>query len=1293
MKRAMSDFTGKYKLSQTLKFELVPVGATVQRLEESKLLEQDFKRAEDYPKAKEFLDGKHKEFLQKVLSGITDIDWQPLADMLEQFQKNKDLKKELQKLQGEYRKKIVGKFTDKVYKPDYDALTETTPSKLFKEAIKADPALQTEVRRFEGFGCYFIGYQKNRKNIYSDKEQQTSAAHRAVNENFTKYYSAVKIVQKLGEIPELMEDIRVRTAPLLDGESVQDFLTVRNYNRFLSQKGIDIFNRTVAEINQSLQIHKDQSSKVPFLPTLYKQILSDRDQAFLVKAFADGKELLNALKDFVLRNQEVKIRGEKVDLFASLRRVLASLKDDDDLFIDSSEMGKISSRLTGDWSSFQDSAAAYAKATLRTKAQIENYCKDVFHFRDIQFWGVKQYEGDGSKPLSISSYWRRPQLAELFEREKRLRNEILVLADKDDPNLLREREDDVRIIKNYLDTVQDILHDVKPLAVDDKYGGDLDLKGILMEHYFLLAAIIPLYNQTRNFVLKKNADVPKIKLMFNNPICAGGWPDPQTSSSVIFRNGPNFYLGILSDKAKSCLNNYDSEVKSDWEIMIFRQMADPSRDLPNLLPINGKTVRKTGRRDKVSGVNLILEELRNRHLPTNINRIRKAESYKKTSPVFSKEDLTAYIDFYKERIIEYKSDCTFRFKPSGEYAKWEDFANDLDSQAYQLNFGQISKSFVMQLVEEGKLFLFKIWNKDLKPGVHGRPNKSTLYWKAIFDPDNLADVVFKLNSRAELFLREPVIHELKAHRNGEKMVNRTIAFEQDGQTVRTPIPENVYGEIFQYVNGKKEMAAISSDAKSYLEKRLDWKPGMKFEDTLGRLVVKNVTHEIVKDKRFTERKFFFHVPLEINFKAPDGESVKFNDQVRDYLRNNPGVKIIGIDRGERNLLYLVLMDQNGNILEQKSFNILSQRLYNSVVVNVDYHAKLDQRQKERDAARKSWREIGGIKDLKVGYLSGIVYEISRMMVEHNAVVFLEDLNSGFKRGRTKIEKQVYQKFENALITKLNYLIFKDMEDHRSPGGVLNGYQLTPPQGNISQQSKQCGFIFYVPAWCTSKIDPVTGFVNLFGSKWLQWKNIDHARDFFAKFDSISYLPDEDLFEFAFDYKNFTDQAADTRTRWKVCSIGDRIESFRNQEKLNQWDSRTVQLTEEYKKLFLAYGIDIHGDLKKAIAEQSEKGFWDRLLYLFKLTVQLRNSKSNSTAAEDDYILSPVRGTDGTFFDSRKGLKNLPLDADANGAYNIARKGLLLLRQLNDAADPSKVKFDLQRKQWLNFAQGKNPAGS
>ena len=53
---------------------------------------------------------------------------------------------------------------------------------------------------------------------------------------------------------------------------------------------------------------------------------------------------------------------------------------------------------------------------------------------------------------------------------------------------------------------------------------------------------------------------------------------------------------------------------------------------------------------------------------------------------------------------------------------------------------------------------------------------------------------------------------------------------------------------------------------------------------------------------------------------------------------------------------------------------------------------------------------------------------------------MEDLNYGFKTGRFKVERQVYQKFETMLIEKLHYLVFKDREVCEE-GGVLRGYQL------------------------------------------------------------------------------------------------------------------------------------------------------------------------------------------------------------------------------------------------------------
>lgn len=73
-----------------------------------------------------------------------------------------------------------------------------------------------------------------------------------------------------------------------------------------------------------------------------------------------------------------------------------------------------------------------------------------------------------------------------------------------------------------------------------------------------------------------------------------------------------------------------------------------------------------------------------------------------------------------------------------------------------MSFARVSVSYINQLVEEGKMYLFQIYNKDFSEYSKGTPNMHTLYWKALFDERNLADVVYKLNGQAEMFYRKKV---------------------------------------------------------------------------------------------------------------------------------------------------------------------------------------------------------------------------------------------------------------------------------------------------------------------------------------------------------------------------------------------------------------------------------------------------------------------------------------------------------------------------------------------------------
>ena len=210
---------------------------------------------------------------------------------------------------------------------------------------------------------------------------------------------------------------------------------------------------------------------------------------------------------------------------------------------------------------------------------------------------------------------------------------------------------------------------------------------------------------------------------------------------------------------------------------------------------------------------------------------------------------------------------------------------------------------------------------------------------------------------------------------------------------------------------------------------------------------------------------------------------------------------------------------------------------------------------------------------------------------------------------------------------------------------------------------------------------MTGFVDLLKPKY---RPREDAKKFIGRFNSISFNAEENYFEFDFNYKNFPKGVTDHRDHWTVCTYGERIETFRNPEKNNEWDSRTIDITEGFKKLFEEYGIDYRsGDFKEAIVEQNSKEFFKSVMHLLGLTLQMRNSK---TGTDIDYLISPVKSPDGTFYFSDNAPESLPQNADANGAYNIARKALWAIERMKEDEDETKTKLSIKNSEWLEYAQ-------
>ena len=1304
--KTIEQFCGQkngYSRSITLRNRLIPIGKTEENIEKLKLLEKDKERSKAYVEVKQMIDDFHRSFIEDVLSKAK-LEWGELYSKFELFQNEKDkqnkarIKKDLEKLQALMRKELVKKFKnddrfDKLFKKEL--LTEFVPTVIKADESGAISDKQAALDVFKGFATYFTGFHQNRQNMYSDEAQATAISNRIVNENFPKFYANVKLFEYLQKnFPKIISQTEQSLSEILKGKKLADIFSAGGFNAVLSQTGIDFYNTIIGGVageagtqklqglNEKInlvrqQLPVEEKSKLKRKMTvLYKQILSDRSTAsFIPVGFKSSEEVYESVKQFKEQSlnkilSEVKMLFEKSDY------------DLNQIYVPAKELTGFSLKLFGNWSILHDGLFLIEKDNAKKKLsekQIETLRKEIAKkdcsLADLQNayerWAK---ENDVAVEKTVKNYFRIAELRTVEESKEKVSVEILKNIEsafekidfEKQENLIKEK-DSATPIKDFLDEVQNLYHYLKLVDYRGEEQKDTDFYSKYDEVMQTLSEIVPLYNKVRNFVTKKPNEVKKVKLNFDCPTFASGWDLNKESSNdaIILRKNGNYYLGIFNSKDKPKFDNCSTEGEC-YEKMIYKLLPGPNKMLPKVF-------------FSTKGQETFLP-------PKEILLGYEAGKHKKGDN-FAKAFMYKLIDWFKNAINKHEDwkNFNFKFSPTESYEDLSGFYKEVEAQGYKITFQKVAESYINSLVDSGKLFLFQIYNKDYSTGKDGgngstgKKNLHTVYWENLFTEENLRDVCLKLNGEAELFWRDanPDVKNV-CHKKGSVLVNRTTS---DGET----IPEEIYQEIYKFKNPDKQEKnfKLSDAAKELLDS--------------GKVVCKEAKFDITKDRHFTQKTYLFHCPITMNFKAPEITGKKFNEKVQQLLKNNPDVKIIGLDRGERHLIYLSLINQKGEIELQKTLNLVEQ-VRNDKTVSVNYQEKLVQKEGERDKARKNWQTISNIKELKEGYLSNIVHEIAKLMVENNAIVVMEDLNFGFKRGRFAVERQVYQKFENMLIEKLNYLVFKDKKV-TEPGGVLNAYQLTDKTANVSDVGKQCGWIFYIPAAYTSKIDPKTGFANLFYTAGLT--NIEKKKDFFDKFDSIRYDRKTDSFVFSFDYSEFGDNA-DFKKKWEVYSRGERLVFSKAEKSVVH-----VNPTENLKALFEKQGINWNSEdnfidqIHEVQSERENCTFYDGLYRSFTAILQMRNSVPNSSKQEDDYLISPVMADDGTFYDSRievakgktadgKWISKLPVDADANGAYHIALKGLYLLQNNFNLNEKGYIE-NISNADWFEFVQEKNYA--
>jgi len=1264
--RLFENFTNQFTLSKSLSFQLIPQGKTLEYLHNDGILDIDKRRNEDYQVVRRGIDDYHREFIDNALSSLRLTGLNEYHELYQTPYKERSdaQKKRMFEIETYLRKQVAQQLrSNDLF---HVLFSKELISEVLPEYFADNQPMLNALESFDGFTTYFKNFHTIREAMYSDEKKASSIANRIVHDNLPKFIVNMDVFGKVLASPVCANicEIEKWIGELTDTDGiagiVENMFRLDHFSATATQSGIENYNLIISGYSDEDGImHKGLNSyineynqtvgrteRLPLLVPLYKQLLAHSSTvSFVPDRFESDQEVLDCIKDFyteskaTLKKQELLVNSlEEYDL--------------DRIFIkNDSSINDISLNLYGNWDYIRK-ALHFVYDKENRKRPVRNEEKYIEkrrkHFNKIGSFSIselndalREYAGEVDVP--VQDYFKTDNLQGVssFMLIDDLYDDMGHLMTQPYPSAknLKNDKGSIKKIKAFLDALKDWQKTIKPLCgsaneseKDDLFYGQFD---ILWSELFALNGI---YNKVRNYITKKVTTADKIKLNFSNSQLGGGWSVgvERDKGCLLFKDvtaegREYYYLGVINKESRNMFKEYPQPKDSSDAIfkVFYYQSADPTKSIMNLMVIDGETRKINGRREKSgphAGENIMLEEAKNTYLPDDVNRIRLNRAYSKRSEHFSDKDLQTYINYYRERIKEYMPEFDFGSDfDSLIFTDWNDFTAYIKKKAYQVPLREISKSWLYERVEKGDLYLFQIYNVDFNPNRKGKKKITTRYFEMLFNPANFENgAIYKLNGGAEIFYR-PAALDLK-----------DTAIHVKGVPIQNKNP----------LNDKKESV---------------------------------FDYNIVKNNKSTKDIFILNCSIECNFSADENEPL--NIKARKAIRENDATNVmIGVSRGENHLLYYSVVDENGNILEQKSLNVIDTISHSGDVKMYDYNASLEEKESERENARLDWQDIDSIKNMKEGYLSQVIWVLYKLMLKYNACIAVEDISSSFKSKRQKIEKNVYSKFDTALVNKLSFLIDKDMPDNAT-GGLLKALQLAAPEKQLLlRKDNQNGFLFYVQPAYTTSMDPTTGFASMLG-KYLTYSNANDAVLFVRKLDSIKYNNDKDFFEIELDYAVFG-LGEGTKTDWTICTAGKRTKVTRN-ERSARWQYDVVDLTMEFKALFKDYDIDISGDIQKQLLEKASPRLLKNFMELFKLTMQMRNMIDG-----EYHIVSPVQNENGDFYNTHESDGSLPVCAAANSAYNIAQKGLLYIDMIKAMNDDDNSKLIMRNVDWLTYMQNK-----
>lgn len=1175
---------------------------------------------------------------------------------------------------------------------------------------------------FDDWTTYFKNFNEIRGNLYKDdgrkdedndsedKEIKISKANagqlttRILDENFERFVRNAILAEKNKKLLKL-SDFDRNDFINIDDNSVSIFAP-EFYRHCFLQTDINNYNEKIADLNSFFNEKKRLDNKVVYLDTLHKQILltdslEEEPVDNFIADFEDDKDFVEGLEKW---NTHTK---DKIDIVSDFSSKIATDNNLSEINLNENQLHYFCNKYFGSWSYLrdlyyeknkvdkshqskkketftgEDGSTKESVSLLEIKELLEKTSRDDFVARVKQGWFSfdelkkdKIYQEDVSNFDNFIAFLGfeirslldgRTLLSEKEKEEKCKIGDVKKSLEGDRKN--GERVDDLLLEKfsddqysqsisksvetkqsefeSALEKLDKAVQDKKKLSPQE----DFDYRRAINEYctrvsdinrFFALFVvpegvkgceinkvvrdfkdqnkIVPLFNAIRNYATRRLAETEKVKLNFDESTLLGGWAYRTTDYKCrLYKKDNTMYLGIVGG------NKSHPRLNQEFSIMNYYQIKAQT--------IGGSTYKGLfGEKYAKHRKSLKNEELLKKIIQIIDEELKLITEFPKV-----KDKLEKIKDGYKKGVFNFeikKDDIQFEFETKTG-SKYDEYKKR-DKKDIVLSILKEKCGNTFDTDTEGD-YLYKRIQE-----MFGKSPKRENFWgidKMLYELTKLEPYFYKISFT-------PVQSDTKDTHIKALFQIYCKDFSPKKREDTTKNLHTLYFEaLFSEKNQEKSIFKLSGQAEIFFREKID---AYKVEQWEQKDLKKPKTEKLPnKKRRFTEKQILFHVPIVANNINQKGN---VNKKINKYIQDKDDIKILGIDRGERELAYYCLLDKDGTIYRKPtSMNTTGSNIIYGKKQEINYRTKLDVRERERMLARRSWHKIETIKDLKSGYIANVVHDIASLMVEENAMVCLEELNHGFKKDRSiRIEKGVYQRLENALVDKLNYLVLD-----KTATGVREALQLAPENKALKYWGNQMGAIFYTDAKFTSKTCPHCGFRRR-GIEAM--KTAKEVKEKVAnKQLSVYYEREKDRFRIeyfwkieAFDFG--CENLYGKEKREVIYSDVERSRILSHKDKNKEKNGNNKDL----KDIFPDY-LEKEGDLFKDMNEKSFR-YTDFGKVFNSLTWLRQDIKKDGK--EHDCISCPKCH----FSTVSPRVQNIT-NGDANGAYNIARRGLMIFEKI------------------------------